>query len=66
MLEIHNKGGAVCGVYPYDVARAKVTEVLDFAGLARVASDRGRNTLRYNAFLLRERHGARHNSRLEF
>jgi ATP-dependent Clp protease adaptor protein ClpS len=31
MLEIHEKGTAMCGVYPYDVAQSKVTEVLDFA-----------------------------------
>jgi D-alanyl-D-alanine-carboxypeptidase/D-alanyl-D-alanine-endopeptidase len=31
MLEIHNEGVGVCGVYPYDIADAKVTEVLSFA-----------------------------------
>jgi ATP-dependent Clp protease adaptor protein ClpS len=31
MLEIHNKGVGRCGVYRYDVAQAKATEVLDFA-----------------------------------
>ena len=31
MLEIHREGAAMCGVYPYDVAQTKVTEVLDFA-----------------------------------
>ncbi len=31
MLEIHHKGAASCGVYPYDIAQAKVTEVLEFA-----------------------------------
>jgi|HubBroStandDraft_4_1064222.scaffolds.fasta_scaffold175841_1 ATP-dependent Clp protease adaptor protein ClpS len=31
MLEIHNKGGCVCGVYPYDAAQAKATEVLALA-----------------------------------
>jgi ATP-dependent Clp protease adapter protein ClpS len=31
MLEIHNEGIGTCGVYPCDVAAAKVTEVLDFA-----------------------------------
>jgi ATP-dependent Clp protease adapter protein ClpS len=31
MLEIHNNGSGTCGVYPHDVADAKVREVLDFA-----------------------------------
>jgi ATP-dependent Clp protease adapter protein ClpS len=31
MLEIHHTGAAVCGTYPYDVAQAKVTELLAFA-----------------------------------
>jgi ATP-dependent Clp protease adapter protein ClpS len=31
MLEIHNGGGGTCGIYPYDIADAKVTEVLNFA-----------------------------------
>jgi ATP-dependent Clp protease adapter protein ClpS len=31
MFEIHNEGIGTCGVYPYDVADAKVKEVLDFA-----------------------------------
>ena len=31
MLEIHNKGFGTCGIYPYDIADAKVTEVLNFA-----------------------------------
>ena len=31
MLAIHNKGVGTCGVYRYDVAQAKATEVLDFA-----------------------------------
>jgi ATP-dependent Clp protease adapter protein ClpS len=31
MLEIHNEGVGTCGVYPFDVADAKVTEVRDFA-----------------------------------
>jgi ATP-dependent Clp protease adapter protein ClpS len=31
MLEIHNKGLGTCGIYPYDIADAKVTEVLNFA-----------------------------------
>src|SRR6202043_2927334 len=28
MLHIHDKGVGLCGTYPYDVAEAKVTEVL--------------------------------------
>lgn len=31
MLMVHNKGVGVCGVYPYDVAETKVSQVLDFA-----------------------------------
>jgi ATP-dependent Clp protease adapter protein ClpS len=31
MLEIHHEGVGTCGVYPSDVADAKVSEVLDFA-----------------------------------
>jgi ATP-dependent Clp protease adapter protein ClpS len=31
MLEIHKEGVGTCGIYPHDVANAKVTEVLDFA-----------------------------------
>jgi ATP-dependent Clp protease adapter protein ClpS len=31
MFEIHNDGVGTCGIYPYDTADAKVTEVLDFA-----------------------------------
>jgi ATP-dependent Clp protease adapter protein ClpS len=31
MLEIHNEGVGTCGIYPYDIADAKVAEVLDFA-----------------------------------
>ncbi len=31
MLHIHENGGGLCGTYPYDVAEAKVTEVLNFA-----------------------------------
>jgi ATP-dependent Clp protease adapter protein ClpS len=30
MLEIHNRGFGTCGIYPYDIADAKVT-VLNFA-----------------------------------
>jgi ATP-dependent Clp protease adaptor protein ClpS len=31
MLEVHSEGFGVCGIYPYDVAEAKVAEVLGFA-----------------------------------
>jgi ATP-dependent Clp protease adaptor protein ClpS len=31
MLEIHNGGAGTCGLYPYDMAEAKVTEALDLA-----------------------------------
>jgi ATP-dependent Clp protease adapter protein ClpS len=31
MLQIHNEGTGSCGIYPYDAAKAKVTEVLEFA-----------------------------------
>jgi ATP-dependent Clp protease adapter protein ClpS len=31
MLEIHREGFGVCGIYPYDIAGAKVTEVLSLA-----------------------------------
>jgi ATP-dependent Clp protease adapter protein ClpS len=31
MLEIHNEGVGICGIYPYDAANAKVTEVLNLA-----------------------------------
>jgi ATP-dependent Clp protease adapter protein ClpS len=31
MLHIHDKGVGLCGTYPYDVADAKVTEVLNLA-----------------------------------
>jgi len=31
MLEIHHEGVGTCGVYPYDLADAKVAEVLNFA-----------------------------------
>jgi ATP-dependent Clp protease adaptor protein ClpS len=30
MLEAHSEGFGVCGIYPYDIAEAKVTEVLSF------------------------------------
>jgi ATP-dependent Clp protease adaptor protein ClpS len=31
VLEIHNEGSGMCGIYPYDVAEAKLKEVLNFA-----------------------------------
>jgi ATP-dependent Clp protease adaptor protein ClpS len=31
MLHVHQRGVGVCGVYPYEVAETKVTEVMDFA-----------------------------------
>lgn len=30
MLHVHKKGVGVCGVYPYEVAESKVTQVMDF------------------------------------
>ncbi|MEO0621110.1 MAG: ATP-dependent Clp protease adaptor ClpS, partial [Pseudomonadota bacterium] len=31
MLQVHNQGLAVVGVYPYEVAETKVTQVMDSA-----------------------------------
>ena len=31
MLHVHQRGVGVCGVYPYEVAETKVTQVVDFA-----------------------------------
>ncbi len=31
MLHVHRRGVGVCGVYTYEVAEAKVTQVMDFA-----------------------------------
>lgn len=31
MLKIHNTGECVCGVYSYDIAQTKVSQVIDFA-----------------------------------
>jgi ATP-dependent Clp protease adaptor protein ClpS len=31
MLHVHQKGVGVCGIFPYDVAETKVTQVMDFA-----------------------------------
>ena len=31
MLQVHQQGVAVCGVFTYEVAETKVTQVIDFA-----------------------------------
>ena len=31
MLHVHQRGVGVCGVYPFDVAETKVTQVIDLA-----------------------------------
>jgi len=31
MLHVHQKGVGICGVYTYEVAELKVTQVIDFA-----------------------------------
>ncbi|WP_265587823.1 ATP-dependent Clp protease adapter ClpS [Sphingomicrobium arenosum] len=31
MLQVHQQGVAVCGVFPYEVAETKVSQVMDFA-----------------------------------
>lgn len=31
MLMVHQKGVGVCGVFPYEVAETKVTQVMDYA-----------------------------------
>ncbi|MCH9020121.1 MAG: ATP-dependent Clp protease adapter ClpS [Proteobacteria bacterium] len=31
MLHVHQRGVGVCGVFPYDVAETKVTQVIDLA-----------------------------------
>ena len=31
MLHVHQRGVGICGVYPYEVAESKVTQVIDFA-----------------------------------
>lgn len=30
MLSIHHKGVGICGIYPYEIAETKVTQVMDF------------------------------------
>lgn len=31
MLQIHNGGKGICGLYPYDIAQTKVVQVTDYA-----------------------------------
>ena len=31
MLHVHRRGVGICGVYPFEVAETKVTQVVDFA-----------------------------------
>ena len=31
MLRVHSEGTAECGIYPYEMAKAKATQVVDFA-----------------------------------
>ncbi len=31
MMHVHQRGVGVCGVYPFDVAETKVTQVIDYA-----------------------------------
>lgn len=31
MLQVHTKGTGVCGVYPFDIAETKVSQVMAFA-----------------------------------
>ncbi len=31
MLQVHQRGVGICGVYTYEVAETKVTQVIDFA-----------------------------------
>ena len=31
MLHVHQKGVGICGVYSYEVAETKVTQVMNFA-----------------------------------
>ncbi|MGD9650040.1 MAG: ATP-dependent Clp protease adapter ClpS [Dongiaceae bacterium] len=31
MLQVHNRGAAICGVYTYEVAETKISQVMDYA-----------------------------------
>lgn len=31
MLQVHQNGSGVCGIYPYDIAETKVGQVIDYA-----------------------------------
>ena len=31
MLKIHIEGEAVCGIYPYDIAQSKVSQVIEYS-----------------------------------
>ncbi len=31
MLHVHQKGIGICGIFPYEVAETKVTQVIDFS-----------------------------------
>ena len=31
MLHVHQKGIGVCGIFPYEIAETKVTQVIDFS-----------------------------------
>ena len=32
MLQVHQRGVGVCGIFPYEIAETKVSQVMDFAG----------------------------------